>query len=275
MNPYDLVVSDWDFTLCNFPGVELGARTKKVLAEVQERGVQIVLASGRPTPGLVGLLRFNEIDLSNLHIVGFNGGTVSHAADPHHNLFFRSLDPVAVRAAIQQADELGLELIVPTPHGIYTSRPNGFITMIEAATADVPAIPLEEWDPEVAPAMKVEFHLQDYKSDDIIPRIDKAIRAAGSAATLSLAGMSLLEVNAAGVNKGTTLEWVYDHLGVASERVLAFGDNHNDMEMLRQAGMGMAVGNAVPELKAVADKVIGDVETEAVAAEISEIFGID
>ena len=58
----------------------------------------------------------------------------------------------------------------------------------------------------------------------------------------------MADVCAAGVNKGTGLAEVAARLGVAQDEVMAVGDNHNDLGMLRWAGTGVIMGNAEPEL---------------------------
>jgi hydroxymethylpyrimidine pyrophosphatase-like HAD family hydrolase len=52
-----------------------------------------------------------------------------------------------------------------------------------------------------------------------------------------------------GINKGETLGFVSKHSGIPLERFMTIGDNYNDMEMVSAAGWGVAMGNAVPELK--------------------------
>lgn len=65
-----------------------------------------------------------------------------------------------------------------------------------------------------------------------------------------------LEFLPLGVNKGIGLQRLCDHLGFAREEVAALGDFYNDLEMVQWAGLGGAVGNGAPELKAAADVVV-------------------
>jgi hypothetical protein len=58
---------------------------------------------------------------------------------------------------------------------------------------------------------------------------------------------------------------VAKHLGVEPEEIVSFGDNYNDMEMIQQTGLGIAMGNAVPELKKVADFVTLSNQEDGVA----------
>ncbi|MDE6288826.1 MAG: Cof-type HAD-IIB family hydrolase [Muribaculaceae bacterium] len=80
----------------------------------------------------------------------------------------------------------------------------------------------------------------------------------------------LLEVFAGGVSKASGVKALAKRLGAT--RVVAFGDNLNDIPMLRAADVAVAVGNALDDVKAVADVVIGDNSTDAVARYIKKDF---
>lgn len=77
-----------------------------------------------------------------------------------------------------------------------------------------------------------------------------------------------VEANPPGVNKGVGLAWLAEHLGVERAQVMAVGDQDNDVPMLAWAGLGVAVGNASPDCKAVADWVAPPLEEDGAAAAI-------
>ena len=81
-----------------------------------------------------------------------------------------------------------------------------------------------------------------------------------------------IELNLASANKGAALEALCRHLGVAMEETVAFGDGTNDLTMLRAAGLGVAMANAAPEVKAAADRVTDDNEHAGVAKVINEFL---
>lgn len=70
-------------------------------------------------------------------------------------------------------------------------------------------------------------------------------------------GMDNIEVTKKGISKGSGLCWLGQHLGIATEEMIAFGDSGNDLEMLQTAGIGVAMGNAEREAKEIADYVTG------------------
>jgi Cof subfamily protein (haloacid dehalogenase superfamily) len=90
--------------------------------------------------------------------------------------------------------------------------------------------------------------------------------------TLGCSGVDFVEVTGAGVDKSRALAHIVEPLGFDAADVIAFGDNHNDRQMLAWAGHGVAVGNAVDAAKDVADEVIGHHGDDSVAAYIESLL---
>lgn len=74
-----------------------------------------------------------------------------------------------------------------------------------------------------------------------------------------------VEINSPAADKGQALIALMEHLGIAPEEVIAFGDESNDITMLRAAGTGVAMGNASDAVKAAADSICGTNEEDGVA----------
>ena len=83
-------------------------------------------------------------------------------------------------------------------------------------------------------------------------------------------GFNNLEFTKAGTNKAAGLKFLAGHLGMTMDKVMAVGDSENDIEMLREAGLGIAMGNSSSEVKEVADEITLDNEHEGVAAAIEK-----
>jgi hydroxymethylpyrimidine pyrophosphatase-like HAD family hydrolase len=90
---------------------------------------------------------------------------------------------------------------------------------------------------------------------------------AGERATVVASGSEAVEVTAAGVNKATAVA----ELGVPPEAVVAFGDYPNDIPMLTWAGLGVAMGNAHPDVIAVADEVTASNDEDGVAVVLERL----
>ncbi len=90
--------------------------------------------------------------------------------------------------------------------------------------------------------------------------------------TLTNGGFPGLEIIRADRNKGVALQNILDFYGLPKSAAIAFGDAHNDLALLKQAGLGVAMGNACPELQAEADLVCPTVDADGVAQVINSIL---
>ena len=72
--------------------------------------------------------------------------------------------------------------------------------------------------------------------------------------------------------KHKALEWLRDHLGIGPDETIAFGNGYNDVDMLRWAGLGVAVGGAVPEVLEVADRVAPSLDEDGAAQVLEELL---
>lgn len=103
-------------------------------------------------------------------------------------------------------------------------------------------------------------------------RADYLRRVDGATAELVPCDLAGLEINAAGVNKGTGLAALCAHLGVPLSAAVAVGDAENDVSMLRTAGLAVAMGNALDAVKVEADAVVSDCDHDGVAEVIERYF---
>ena len=80
------------------------------------------------------------------------------------------------------------------------------------------------------------------------------------------------DVTPVGVTKAEGLENLCTHLGITPKDIIGFGDSSNDLEFLSKVGYAVALGNALPEIKAVADRVIGHTDEDGLAIYLENIF---
>jgi len=109
---------------------------------------------------------------------------------------------------------------------------------------------------------------------DDLARIETALRLHLSAEQVAMvrSERNYLEVLPPGVSKGTALLRLVSHLGLSLDQVIAVGDNLNDIEMVRTAGLGIAVANAHPLLKEVANFISPFTNAQAAVADVVERF---
>lgn len=105
------------------------------------------------------------------------------------------------------------------------------------------------------------------------PAITEALKkAVGDDLYIAASKNYLIEIMRRDVSKATALQLICEHLGVEAEEVVCCGDNSNDAAMVQWAGMGVAMGNASPALKAVADYTAAAAYGDGVAEAIRRFF---
>lgn len=107
------------------------------------------------------------------------------------------------------------------------------------------------------------------------PLLDELSQSYGDHLELAYSSPLYLEATAAGVDKGSAITDYCRAQGIPLSRVMAFGDNGNDIGMLRTAGLGIAMGNGIPEAKAAADMVTTSNDDEGIARVLSRYFDMD
>ena len=122
------------------------------------------------------------------------------------------------------------------------------------------------------PVQKMQMHFQDLAERQ---RQLKLVAERFPEAAVSSSLPWNIEINSAGATKGQALKALCQALGIDPADVLAFGDGTNDLDMIRTAGIGVAMGNGEREVKAAADWVAPCNEESGVAAGIRIFVGID
>ena len=95
---------------------------------------------------------------------------------------------------------------------------------------------------------------------------------AGGEMVFTRSHKSVVEILPRGINKGAAIKRICEKYGVDKSEVIALGDSENDASMLEFAGLGIAAGNAMPALKAIADEV-GVTNDEDFVAWVIEKYG--
>lgn len=101
-------------------------------------------------------------------------------------------------------------------------------------------------------------------------RTKRRIEEAEIPVTMVLAEAASLEISSYGINKGGGLEKLCEHLGISLRETIAVGDADNDIEVLKRAGLAVAMGNANDTVKGIADVIVNDCDHDGCAQVIEE-----
>jgi Cof subfamily protein (haloacid dehalogenase superfamily) len=252
-----LVAIDVDGTLIE-RGRPVAPRVRETIARALGLGVVVTLASGRMYPLVVSLLR--ELELT-YPVICYGGAMIVQAATGEP-LFERGVPLELARDVIREARQRDLTARAYVGSEVYVDRldPDRFNA---DSLRQVHAIEVEDLlrflsgDPS---------HLAIDAPPDQTRDLVHAMRARYLGRLNVTTGHPLLtEFSHPDVHKGSALRWLCDLVGVPVEESLAIGDDWNDLEMLRHAGIGVAVANAHPDVLAIADNVVPSVEEGGVA----------
>jgi hypothetical protein len=242
-----LVATDVDGTLLD-PTDQVTPRTRAVLERAAAAGVAHVLVTGRPPRWIPPVVA--QTGMAGLTVCA-NGAVVYDAA-ADRIVSARTLDAAtlvdlaATMTALLPQAGLAVELVHPVPS--FVAEPS----YRHAWVGSDHEIRLRS-ELVTRPAVKMLVRDPRMRSEEIVSVLAPAV---GSAVDLTFSHPGgLVEISAPGVTKAVGLAEVAAVAGVAATDVIAFGDMPNDLEMLRWAGHGVAMGNAHPALKDVADEV--------------------
>ncbi len=231
---------------------------------VLDAGAHVVLSSGRSAANMTTVA--DQLDLhghgEKIWIVASNGAVVLRypPMEVVHEVTFDARAAVAAvlkehPEALVAVEERGVGYLVSAPF------PDGELggTSTVAEVADMVAEPVS----------RVIIRDPDATAEDFV---QLSARLGLHGTDYVVGWTAWLDLAPVGVSKASGLEYVAGQLGIDRADVLAIGDGRNDIEMLQWAGRGVAMGQSVDEVKAVADHVTASVEDDGAAVELGRWF---
>lgn len=265
-----LLAFDMDGTLLG-PHHEPLPSSVAAIAAARERGVRVALASGRDPHSLRLLAERAGMDLDGLLLVGRNGSVVVEAG-AGAEVWSEPLPRDLLTRAVTHAAAYPVSVSVPAGRHLYVTDPDAPYVQTEARHNEQEVVVLESLAAVPVPVTKV---LTAAPPELLVELADQIAAPFREEMTWVFSAPFYFEGTLLGVDKGTALQRVCEQEGLDLARTVAFGDQANDVGMLRTAGLGVAMGNAVPAAQQAADVVIGDHGTDAIAELLRERFGID
>lgn len=266
---YKMLVLDVDGTLLN-DNKEISKRTLATLRKVQQMGVRIMLASGRPTYGLLALGKELELDTYNGYVMSYNGARVIRAADGA-TIFERRINPELIPYLEKKANKNGFGIMTYNEDCIVTNMPDNPHIKAEAKLNGMKIVYEEHF------SIAIDFIPCKCMlvSDD-----EEALTGLESHWKRRLDGVLdvfrsepfFLEVVGCRVNKANTLAAVMEMEGIKKDEIVVIGDGVADVTMLQLASLGIAMGNAPGSVKRCADYITLSNNEDGVAVAVEKAF---
>lgn len=261
-----LVATDLDGTLLRSDGT-LSPRTVGALAAITAAGADVVLVTGRPIRWLHHV--YDQLD-APLPTICANGAVVY---DPHTDTVLRA-DPLAPELLAEvvrrlRAEVPGASFAVEITDGREFRHEAGYEARWDYGVPTSREID-DPTELHAAPAVKLLVRSGRQDPDAFVRVVAGALAGLAEATHSSYSG--LVEISAAGVTKAAGLAWYCAQHGLDAADVVAFGDMPNDVPMLTWVGRGVAVANAHPAVREIADDVTDDHNADGVAAYLETLL---
>lgn len=263
---YKLIATDIDDTLLNRKK-ELTDKTRSALIQAQKNGYIVAVASGRLPYGVRPFAGALEVGRYGGYYMGFNGGAVMNSRDELIGAGY--LDSKYIEPVYEILRPTGATTMVHKGDMIYADNKVNDYTHIES---DVIGLPLNVVD-DLPSFIDWDIHkfLISGEPEELKEIESRLISALGSEVDIYLSAPWFLEVMPKGINKGTGLKRICDDAGVDIAEAIAFGDSYNDIFMLRDAGLGIAMGNAEEAVKESADMVTDDCDNNGIVTALEKL----
>ena len=265
---YKLIAMDLDGTLNNDQKI-ITEKTKAALMATQKRGIRLALASARPSPGL-----FKERDVLRLQdyngiLMSYNGGRIVDAATGKV-LFETSMDLAQTKQVLRRLEALPVTPILDDGVQFYVADKNGYKVDYECKNNSMTCTEVGNLADFLSFApIKILMSVRPEELAEVQKQI-----AAFLPETLTVVQTAAfyLEVIPKVINKGQGIRDICAVLGIDPSEVISFGDAANDIPMLREAGMGVAMGNAAEAVKAAANMVTLSNNEDGIAAALEKLL---
>ena len=240
---------------------EITPRVKSAMKKLQSQGNYIFIATGRP-------FSFMQKDILDF---GFNGFVMSNGAliMLDGKVFFQSkLDSKIVKKVCDFAESENIEYMLESyPETYYRAGFTACENFFKKIEVDYSKF-IRDFDIEKISVSKMEFlsARQDLEQLDI--EYKKILATPGLTGWADPFHYKTMEVYSSEVSKATGILKVLEHLNIDVKNSYAFGDGHNDVEMIQTVGNGFVMATAKDDLKQFADKVVPSVHDDGVAVGI-------
>lgn len=249
---------DIDGTLVSFKSHTVPESARRAIVRLREQGIKVFIATGR-------LMKHVEI-VNDIEVDGYitvNGGYCITSAG---EVIFESAFPRStVERVIDLSERYGFDLNVMTHNDMYVSSMGERVKKIASMIHIMPTVADVREIAAAQPVVQMCPYISRDLEQEIMPLLPDCVGSRWIE--------TFMDLNVKGIDKSLGIERVMEYYGLTMAEAMAFGDGGNDLPMVRDAAVGVAMGNACDELKAVADYITTSVDEDGVSRAL-EHFGL-
>ena len=263
--PYRAIALDLDGTLTNHEKV-VTPKTREALLKAAAKGAVIILASGRPTYGIEPIAECLELQKRGGYILSYNGGNIVNAKTGE-KLFSQFLPDEVIPELYAYAKEHGHALLGYAGNEIITEMPDDQYVKEESRINKMNIRKVDNLFESLEPHPTKLLMTGDPTL--MLKAEEELVEKLGDRMDIFRSAPFFLELVPKGIDKAKSLTRLLTKINLTPADLIAFGDGYNDLSMLKLAGMGVAMENAAPEVRAEADYVTLSNEEDGVAAALT------
>lgn len=286
---YKIIAIDLDGTLLNSYGV-VSNENKEAIQKAREKGTEVILASGRPVMSVENLAN----DLNCNHFIICGNGAITYDLQKEEIIYNKFLDKEKVLQIIKICEENSIYYNVYTEDTILAKSLNYNVLFYyqenmkksDDKKTNINIVQdIYKYVKESENDNYLKITICD-KSSIIFVGITKKLKEINHVDILEVSHMSrklikdgtenvpieyfYTEITNENVNKWAAIMDIAQRLQVNPEEIMTIGDNSNDEEMLKKAGLGVVMGNSAPHIKEIANIVVADNDNHGVAEAINK-----
>lgn len=268
---YKLLALDIDGTATN-SAKEVTPRTRDAVIRLQEKGIPVAIASGRPTPGVAPIAEIFAFDQYGSYTLAYNGARITNWKTKE--CIYSNTIPLSLPRRIYQDAcryDLGVYALTPDESAILCGRRIDEYIELESRICGIPIRTCNEDFPERVNHAVNKCMITGHPDD--LERIEPLIaeKYRHEANVFRSEGF-FLEIIPKNVDKAYCLAKLLKILGLTREEMVCCGDGYNDQSMIQYAGLGVAMANARECVKDVADYITLSNDEDGVAHVIEKFF---
>lgn len=265
---YKILVLDLDGTLTN-KKKEITERTRDTLIRAQQAGVTIVLASGRPTYGIMPLAKELELDKYEGYILAYNGGQIIDCKTGEL-MYENVLDPEVYPYLYACAQENGFQILSYKDEYIVSENSDDQYVQHEAFLNRMPCKTVDSFLEEINFPVAKCLIVGDPEPLALLEPVMK--KELDNKMNVFRSEPFFLELVPKGIDKARCLAVLLEELNLTPADMMACGDGFNDLSMIEFAGHGVAMANAQEVVRQAANYITLSNEEDGVAHAVEKFI---
>ncbi|RLQ97213.1 Cof-type HAD-IIB family hydrolase [Falsibacillus albus] len=256
-----LICLDLDGTLLTDKKT-ISDRTKTVISKAMEAGHKVIISTGRPYRS--SEMYYKELNL-NTPIVNFNGAFIHHPLDSKWGLYHSPLDIDVAKEIVDACQKYTIHNIVAEvmDEVYFHYHSEKLMDIFSLGNPDITTGDLRDYLTDSPTSLLIhaeESHVSEIREHLSTVHADLIDHRRWAAP------WHVIEIVRNGIHKAVGVKKIAEYFNIPQQRIIAFGDEDNDLEMIEYAGIGVAMGNAIDNLKNIANEITLSNEDEGIAA---------